>query len=373
MPLQEPAPCGNSCAGAGSVRFRRKCDPVNIVLTFLAGALVGLLFLKLKIPGGMIVGAIFGTLLLSLTLHCAEMPYPAKFSAQCITGAFIGCTMDREDLDKLKSVWKPALTVVLAFLAVNLILGFGISALGSMDLLTALLSTVAGGMSEVTLAASDMGADTSKVVLLQFVRMCYGVGLFPVWIAWLDRKNTDLAAISRDEVKKKSQSSSKKVLALTFAVAFLCGGLGRISGMPSGVLVFAILGTLALNLLVVPVHLPRPIRRLAQLLSGTYIGCSIPYESLYGLHKLLIPALLGFLVFMANAYFTGHFIHRRFSVPIREAMLMATPAGASDMMLISADIGVQSTSLLVVHILRMLTSAALMPQIDYLVASLFVP
>ena len=80
---------------------------------------------------------------------------------------------------------------------------------------------------------------------------------------------------------------------------------------------------------------------------------------------------MSIFVFMANAYFTGRFISRRFGVPVREAMLMVTPAGANDMMLISADIGIQSPRLLLVHIARLLTAAAIMPQIDYFLAKVF--
>jgi len=347
---------------------------MNILLTFLVGAVVGIIFYKLKVPGGMMIGAVLGTLFLSLTMHCAEMPYAAKFTAQIIAGAFIGCSIKREDMEKVKEAWQPSLIVIAMFLAINIILGFGLAYFTSMNLITALLSTIAGGLSEVTLMASDMGADVSTVVLLQFIRMCCGIGLFPIWIAWLDRANsynmseTDTSKVS---AIKNTKSHTFGLYVTVLSVAAISGYIGRELGVPSGVLLFAIISSLIFNLFIKPVKLPRAVRRFAQLLSGVYVGCSIPYQSLYRIHKLILPAVVIILVFLLNSYITGHYIHRKFNTSIREAMLMATPAGASDMMLISADIGVQSTILVVVHILRMLTASTIIPQIDYFVAGLF--
>ena len=47
----------------------------------------------------------------------------------------------------------------------------------------------------------------------------------------------------------------------------------------------------------------------------------------------------------------------------RESMLAATPAGASDMALISADLGVQSPDLIVLQVVRMLVVISVFPQI----------
>ena len=46
----------------------------NILLTLLASLAGGMLFLKLKVPGGVLVGGIIGTTVLSMTTGIAEMP-----------------------------------------------------------------------------------------------------------------------------------------------------------------------------------------------------------------------------------------------------------------------------------------------------------
>ena len=56
-------------------------------------------------------------------------------------------------------------------------------------------------------------------------------------------------------------------------------------------------------------------------------------------------------------------MEKRFGVPLREGMLMLSPAGASDMALISADIGVSSPRLILVQVYRLLIATAVFPQI----------
>ena len=142
---------------------------MNIIITFAAAGFVGFLFYKLRIPGAMMIGAVCGTVLLSLTLRCAAMPSAAKFSAQVTAGAFIGCSVEKSDLLQLRNAYHPALVVLGSFLLLNFSVGLLLRRITDIDLLTALLCAVPGGMSDLTLTAADMGADVSHVVVLQFV------------------------------------------------------------------------------------------------------------------------------------------------------------------------------------------------------------
>ena len=349
-----------------------------MVLTLLVGGLFGLIFLKLKVPGGAMIGAVCGALLLSLTLHRAYMPYPAKLIAQVVAGCYISCSVQKQDLLQLRHMYRIVLMVIGSFLALNLISGTLLYLFGPLELLTALLCTVPGGMSDVPLIAADMGAEVSSVVILQFIRLCAGIGLFPTWITWVARRRGRECGQSASEEGTSLQGGGGEIgrtpihiLAGTLLIALFSGILGHILGVPAGPLIFSIIATLIVKLFLFPVCLPRNIKRCAQVLSGTYIGCSISYESLLGIHRLILPALFVVAMYMLNARLTGALLHKKFQIPIKEAMLMVTPAGASDMALIAADIGVHSPTLVVTQILRMLAAAAVFPMICYGYAAFF--
>ena len=70
----------------------------NVLLTFCVGFAVAFIFFKLKVPGGMLIGAVCGTVALSLTTGMAEMPFTAKFIAQVAAGAFIDWSVRVEGL-----------------------------------------------------------------------------------------------------------------------------------------------------------------------------------------------------------------------------------------------------------------------------------
>jgi len=340
-------------------------QPVYVVLTALAALLGALIFTRLHIPAGTMIGAVCGTVVLSLTMDCAVMPYAAKFLAQITAGAFIGCSIDRSDLKVLRGVYRPALLVIGCYLALNLLTGMLLWQIAGMDLLTSLLCAVPGGMSDVPLIAADMGAELSSVVVLQFVRLCSGLSLFPLWISHIPADEESTAPCERE--KRKGSTPPEAVFVLLM-LASMGGLLGRILRIPAGPLLFSIAVSLLFKLFLFPLVLPRKLKRCAQVLSGAYIGCSVTVESLRQIPRLLFPAVLVVLLYLGNAWLVGRILHKQFHIPRREATLMVTPAGASDMALISADLGVQSPTLIVVQLIRMLSASALFPQVCYWLA-----
>ena len=116
--------------------------------------------------------------------------------------------------------------------------------------------------------------------------------------------------------------------------------------------------------------LPMPIKRVAQVLSGAYIGCSISYEDVLDFPRLIIPAIIVVVFYIVNAVIVGNFLSRKFEIPRREALLMVTPAGASDMALISSEIGVHSTNLVIMQIIRMLCAVSVFPAAHIFIASI---
>lgn len=343
----------------------------NIILTLAASFAVGMLFMKLKVPGGILVGGIIGTTILSMTTGMAEMPFTARLIAQIIAGAFIGSSVDRDDLAKLKTVYKPFIIVIASLAAVNLVAGTLVYRFGPLDRLTSFMCCVPGGMGDTPLIAAELGAQMPPVVILQFVRMVVGIGVFPSVILWATKNEgeTVVEKVGHEMAKKKAVSPMSLTIG-SLLLAGVFGVIGRKLGVPSGALLFAILTILVLKLAGVPVVYPKWIKRMAQVLSGAYIGCSVGLDTLYMLPALILPALIIVGVYMINAFITGNIIAKTCGISKRESMLMVTPAGATDMALISADIGVNSPNLIVLQIVRMLTVISIFPNMDLLLVNL---
>ena len=81
-------------------------------------------------------------------------------------------------------------------------------------------------------------------------------------------------------------------------------------------------------------------------------------------------ALLLVVAYLVNCFWISWLLHRFCGMAQREAMLAATPAGASDMALISGDMGISNPDLNVLQIIRMVTVVLVFPQIIYFIVSL---
>lgn len=337
----------------------------RVLLTILIGLIVGYILLKLKVPGGMMVGSIIGVSAFNIITGLAFMPSVAKTTAQIIAGAFIAVGLEKSDLKRLKFIIKPALILIFGMMLVNISSGFLIYNFSSLDLTTSLMSAVPGGMSNIPIISEEMGADSSKVAVMQFTRLLLGIGIFPFMISKVSKLNYFKDERIKEEVYKriKTSNDSNLNLIITILVATFCGIIGQWTGIPAAILVFAMIGTIILKFTTNRVSMPRWMRRLAQLLSGAYIGSSIEMTEIVEMKDLLIPAIIMISGYLIACFLIGSLIHKNTKMAIDESMLAATPAGASDMALISADIGIDSADVVVLQVIRMLAVVSIFPQI----------
>lgn len=343
-----------------------------IILTIAAATAGGLLLLKLKVPGGMLVGAIVGVVILNLATGQAYIYPQTRVVAQVLTGAYIGCMVTKEDLKRLPGVIGPYLAVMGSFLVLNLLVGFFIFHVTDLDLLTSLFCAAPGGMTDTPLVAMDMGADASMVAVMQFVRMVFGMGCLPTVIMLSDRLLEPEAVKAQEEQerqeqekklgKKKAHVSFRKFLP-TFFVALCAGVVGKLTGMPAGTLSFSLIAVIVMKFVGDVPPMPTWVRRLAQVVSGCCIGAGITRTQIFSLRQLILPAVVLCLGYIACCVGMGCVIARAFHIDLREAMLCLSPAGATEMALIAADLGVHSTNLVVLQICRLLGVVVLFPQI----------
>lgn len=344
---------------------------LNFLLTLLIGVILGYVFLKLKVPGGMMVGSIVAVAVFNITTGMAYMPYSGRLAAQIIAGAFIGVGIEKGDLIRLKSIFKPALTLLIGMLILNVISGFLIYFTSPLDLVTSLMCAVPGGISDIPIISVDMGADSSKVAIMQFVRLVFGIGVFPSMISKVSNSKFYKKEEEREIFKRTvNKANSIPYLLLTISVASIFGIIGKISGIPSATLVFSMFSVIILKLTTGKACMPKWMRRFAQLLAGAYIGSSFEMNDVMELKYLIVPSIVLIIGYFVACFLIGSILHKKFKMPINEAMLTSTPAGAADMALISADMGIESADIIVLQIIRMVSAVSIFPQIIRLIVSM---
>ena len=339
----------------------------GILLTLLCAFAAGWLLDRIRMPGGMMVGAVIGACALQVLTGAASMPPAAKTAAQIIAGAFIGSGIKREDVREMRTIAKPALILLPCLLVVNIVAGLLVYRVSSMDIVTALMCCTPGGISDIPMIAADMGADPSCVVVMQFVRLVMGIGVFPLMIRRVTGGGNDGQAAVK--AKKKKHIEPVPVL-LTLAVATVCGLIGKASPVPAGTMGFATLGSIVFACFYPKAQMPRVLRKGAQLLSGAYVGASVGLAQLLKLGTLGMPVVILMAAYTIACFAIGGLLTRAGCFDRAEGMLAATPAGASDMALISADLGVSNAKLIVLQVLRLITVVLVFPTILSFVAAL---
>lgn len=341
---------------------------MQTILTLTLCAAAGLLLYRRRVPAGMLIGAALASAVLSAGLHLEGVPSISKHIAQVIAGVFIGCSASRDDFRKLRDFYKPVIMITCSLLLVNVVIGVLLFFTGYSDLLSCLVCAVPGGISDVTLIAVDFGADASKVLLIHFCRLVVGVAVFPAVV----NRVTPPVSESRARLEKRKReplnASGMARLLTALAIASLAAWLGNLLGVPAATILFSLVTTFALHFSGFEIPFPSWLRQAAQVISGAYIGSLLDPERFSNPVTVLWAVVITVAVLLGNAWLFGNWMERRFQVPLREGMLMLTPAGASDMALISADIGVNSPRLILVQIYRLLIATAIFPHLCLLLA-----
>ncbi len=348
--------------------MKERVSALNFLLTLLVAALAGWVFFKIHIPGGVMVGAIAGIVLFNFTYGKAFMPAEAKVAAQIVSGAFIGVGVSREEIRQFRRLLKPLVLLSVCMLALNLTLGAAMHLASDLDLITAMFCAVPGGMSNIPIIAAEMGADSAKVAVMQFIRLCAGIGLFPSVIKIFVKQEEKVCKPASDAPKTPYSHYGFMVAAAAAAVG---GLIGELSNIPAGALLLSLLATIAAKQMVPACVLPGWIKRLAQVLAGAYIGTGIGPQDIAQMKGLLLPAVIMLGSYMVACVVIARLLSRHTTLTTSEGMLAATPAGASDMALISADIGISSPDVIILQIGRMLSAVLIFPYVIRLVVGLF--
>jgi|SRR5690554_35808 len=152
---------------------------MKLITTVVIAILGGLLGHKLRIPAGGILGAMMAVGVYNLLGKEAYLPANIGVAAQIMAGAIIGLRVNKATILGLKDMLIPSVIIVFGVLLTSLVIGFVISKFSDMSLATCLFASAPGGITEITLASGDFGADTAKVALLQSLRLVSVIAILP--------------------------------------------------------------------------------------------------------------------------------------------------------------------------------------------------
>ena len=153
----------------------------QILILVVSGVAGGCLFKYFNIPGGCMLGAVVGTMLIKL-FGIAEIQMPALFynAAQLGIGICVGSMLS---LDMLASM-KGQIPVMVLSTAILLLAGLGsafvVRHMTDLDVTSSILATSPGGLNAV-IGLADAAEHLPKIMAFQMVRLYVVILLVPVF------------------------------------------------------------------------------------------------------------------------------------------------------------------------------------------------
>ena len=160
---------------------------MQIVYTILIGLLGGFIGIKSRFPAGGLIGAMLAVSAFKIMGVDVRFPSWTKYFAQITIGILVGLKIQKGFFGELKELILPALIIVCGMILWGVFLGAVIHKITGLDIVTSLFSSSPGGLTDMTIIAQSLGADSPKVVFLQLCRLVSVIFFYPIIIRILSR------------------------------------------------------------------------------------------------------------------------------------------------------------------------------------------
>jgi membrane AbrB-like protein len=142
------------------------------VLLTVIGLLVGFGAERLRLPaGGMLGGMLAAALLNPLWLRLPGLPGVYSLVAQLVIGVGVGATLTRAALRDFRPYALSGILMTACLILMALGLGWALTQVSSLDLVTAIVGSAPGGADTMVLLASDLDADPQLVAAMHVSRL----------------------------------------------------------------------------------------------------------------------------------------------------------------------------------------------------------
>jgi hypothetical protein len=158
---------------------------VSLVPAILGAPVGAWLAYRLKLPIPYLLGPILTTAAIGLAGYPAlPVPRPLMASAQLAFGAYLGLAMTLDSLRQLGKVLPYTIAGSITLLAFTALLGFVLTLLTPVNMLSAFLATAPGGLTEMGVVSLTLGADVAFVLAFQLFRLFSILLVAPPLLRW---------------------------------------------------------------------------------------------------------------------------------------------------------------------------------------------
>lgn len=323
---------------------------------------------KLKLPAGALVGAISAVVALNLFYGQSVFYTDFRVILQIFSGVMIGGKIGKKDLAELKTIIFPTVILILGMVMLNLTFGGLIYKYSSLDVATALFATAPGGVADMALISSELGANTGYVGILQ---------LFRILTVFIFMPSLFKAILSKDKIKhperyanvstneEVSAANKEKFPLKRFLFMLLIAAVGglicKTIGIAAGALTGSMVFSAAFAIWKGTVNFPSAGKKMLQVFSGAYIGISVDKECIQTMPQLIVPLLIMFVGIFAFVFFISTIMNKVCKTDLAVCLLSSTPGGLQEMALLSEELHADTPKVAVMQSFRLMSVVIFFP------------
>ena len=333
----------------------------ELTLTLIAALIGAFLAVKIRLPGGMIIGATFTTAFMALSINASPLPTSVLVVLFVKVGVLLGLLVNRRSVQVLRPMLIPAFVINIAMIAMGwvvvvLLRWWGVAPIGDV------LATAPGAMTVLGPAAASLDLDAPTVAFFHLVRVILTLLSIPLLLRFLPKETlTTPSTVASVAARAAAPLSVALRWILVVAGALLGAGIAEFSGMGGGVIFGSTIGTAVVMLMLQnPVRAPNWLAPSVQIGTGWMIGSLVTPESVTMIPRSVLPAMFAALFLIAFGM-VSTFLMRLAGVRMRGDILATSPGAAEVFAVVAADHDADAIQVAAFQTLRILLVVASLP------------
>ena len=161
-------------------------DPARLVVLLLAGAALGYLLARARLPNAWMLGALAtGVAVALLELPLSAIPGPLINAGQVLLGTSLGLSFRAGQIRWLWRLVPASLLCTLLLTGLAALAAWGIGLVARLDVPTMVLALAPGGITEMGITAKVLGLGVPLVTAFHVIRIAIVVLMSPLLYRWL--------------------------------------------------------------------------------------------------------------------------------------------------------------------------------------------
>ena len=327
----------------------------SIIMAFFAGTLGSLFGWGLALPAPFLMGPVIVSTLFAILRTGFSVPEQIKQISFILIGISVGSNVTPEALLSISRWPLSILLMILSVITIIFLCKIILQNFFGMDKKSSLLASTPGHLSFVLMLGTETKADTTKIAIIQSIRVLALTIITPVIVVLYSGSEINDANLQREIM------NSGSLVALCL-LSIIGGLLLKVLNFPAPFLIGAMLiSALSHGTNLTPGYVPNLLEGIAFAILGTVIGARFVGVEMKSLKSCLVSGLTITLAGVFICFLATSIIYKITGIPFIHIFIAIAPGGLETMVAMGGLVDAEPTYVAFHHVMRLFFIALLIP------------